>query len=218
MPPHRASADHRSSFTVLPRSEQRDWIRDRLLRPRAALSPLLSDGWKLPGREHLVLPAAVLVPLVDHPEGLTVLLTQRSDSLPDHPGQISFPGGRQEPDDASPAHAALREAREEIGLDAGRVCVLGQLDPYETVSGYRVIPVVGWVSSPITLTPDPLEVAEVFEVPFAHFSEPANFHLRSRVVNGLERPYYEAPYRNYYIWGATAAMLLMLHRTLFELR
>ena len=161
------------------------------------------------------MPAAVLVPLIDHPDRLTVLFTQRANTLPDHPGQISFPGGRQEPQDEGARDAALREAQEEIGLDGTRVAVLGELDPYETVTGYRVIPVVGWVTPPIEVTIDPMEVAEVFEVPFAHFQEPANFHLRSRLVNGLERRYYEVPYGDYYIWGATAAMLMMLHRTLF---
>ena len=177
--------------------------------------PALSDGFKLPGREHLAVPAAVLVPLIDHTDGLSVLFTQRSETLPDHPGQISFPGGRQEPEDANPAQAALREAREEIELDSSRVAILGELFPYETVTGYRVIPVVGWITPPIEITADPVEVSEVFEVPFEHFVEPANFHLRSRLVDGMERRYYEAPYSDHYIWGATAAMLLMLHRTLF---
>jgi len=212
-----ANAKRRTQFSALTRAEQRDWIRARLTGPRSDLLPALSDGFKLPGREHLAVPAAVLVPLVNRLSGLTVLLTQRSETLPDHPGQISFPGGRQEPEDENPAEAALREAREEIGLDSQRVTILGQLAPYETVTGYRVIPIVGWVAPPIEIKPDPIEVSEVFEVPFAHFFEPANFLLRSRLVNGLERRYYEAPYGDHYIWGATAAMLLMLHRTLFGL-
>jgi 8-oxo-dGTP pyrophosphatase MutT (NUDIX family) len=118
----------------------------------------------------------VLVPLVNRPDGLMLLLTQRSADLPDHPGQISFPGGRVEPDDASDADAALREATEEVGLPADRVVVLGELAPYETVTGYRVTPIVGWIEPPFALTPDPVEVADVFEVPAripARAAEPA---------------------------------------------
>jgi 8-oxo-dGTP pyrophosphatase MutT (NUDIX family) len=202
-------------FSSLGRLEQRDWIRERLALPQTQVDPPWSDGFRLPGREHVTVPAAVLVGLVDRPDALTVLFTQRSQSLPDHPGQISFPGGRQEDSDADAAAAALREAQEEIALDTGRVALLGQLSPYETVTGYRVVPVVGWVTPPIELAADPTEVSDVFEVPFAHFTDPSNFRLKSRLVNGRERRYYEVPYEDWYIWGATAAMLFMLQRTLF---
>ncbi len=110
--------------------------------------------------------------MVNRPDGLTMLLTQRSADLPDHPGQISFPGGRVEPDDASIADAALREATEEVGLARERVAMLGELPTYETVTGYRVTPVVGWVEPPFALTPDPVEVADVFEVPLAFLLDP----------------------------------------------
>src|SRR6185369_4255672 len=129
---------------------QRNWLAQALARPAPVSARNLSDGFRFPGREGTPTPAAVLVPLINRPEGLQLLLTERRASLPDHPGQISFPGGRVEPDDASHAAAALREAAEEIGLSAERIAVLGELTQYETVTGYRVTPVVGWVETPFT--------------------------------------------------------------------
>ena len=143
-----------------------------------------------------------------------MLLTQRSADLPDHPGQISFPGGRVEPDDASLAAAALREATEEVGLPAPQVTVLGQLSEYETVTGFRVTPVVGWVEPPLALTPDPVEVAAVFEVPLAFLLDPQNQQRHYRMLGTTRRDFWAIPYRERYIWGATAAMLLILDRTL----
>jgi 8-oxo-dGTP pyrophosphatase MutT (NUDIX family) len=195
---------------------QRNWLAQALARPAPASARDLSDGFRFPGREGTPTPAAVLVPLVNRSEGLQVLLTQRSASLPDHPGQISFPGGRVEPADSSHVAAALREAAEEIGLSPERVAVLGELTQYETVTGYRVTPIVGWVEPPFTLTPDPLEVADVFEVPLHFVLDPEN-HLRHfRMIGPRRRDYWAIPYRDRYIWGATAAMLLMLERTLRE--
>ena len=153
---------------------QKAWIAERLRSPAPAGAQGLSDGFRLPGREGRATPAAVLVPLVNRPHGLTLLLTQRSADLPDHPGQISFPGGRMDPGDPSLTHAALREATEEVGLPADRVDVLGELAYYETVTGYRVTPIVGWVEPPFSLLPDPSEVADVFEVPLAFVLDPAN--------------------------------------------
>jgi 8-oxo-dGTP pyrophosphatase MutT (NUDIX family) len=193
---------------------QRDWLARALARPAPPAARNLSDGFRLPGREGVPTPAAVLVPLVNRPEGLHVLLTERSRDLPDHPGQISFPGGRLEPDDASLAAAALREAAEEVGLPPQQVSVLGSLAEYETVTGYRVTPVVGWVEPPFALTPDPLEVADVFEVPLAFLLDPANQQRHFRMLGTLRRDYWAIPYRERYIWGATAAMLLILDRTL----
>jgi 8-oxo-dGTP pyrophosphatase MutT (NUDIX family) len=193
---------------------QRDWLIERLARPAPTSATGMSDGWRLPGREGVVTPAAVLVALVNRDAGLQVLLTQRSDSLPDHPGQISFPGGRIEPGDPSITAAALREAQEEVGLPPERVAVLGHLAPYETVTGYRVSPVVAWIEPPFPLTPDPVEVADVFEVPLAFLLDPANQQRHFRMIGTHRRDYWAIPYRERYIWGATAAMLMILDRTL----
>ena len=200
----------------LPPIAQRDWLAQALARPAPPSARNLSDGFRLPGREGEPKPAAVLVPLVNRPGGLQVLLTQRSADLPDHPGQISFPGGRLEPDDASLAAAALREAAEEIGLPPQQVSVLGHLAEYETVTGYRVTPVVGWVEPPFDLVPDPVEVADVFEVPLAFLLDPSNQQRHFRMLGALRRDFWAIPYHERYIWGATAAMLLILDRTLRE--
>jgi 8-oxo-dGTP pyrophosphatase MutT (NUDIX family) len=200
----------------LPAADQQAWIRDRLTRPAPASARDLSDGFRLPGREGATTAAAVLVPLVNRTDGLTVLLTQRSADLPDHAGQISFPGGRVEPEDGSVDIAALRETEEEVGLPRARVTLLGRLADYETVTGYRVTPVVGWVEPPFPVTPDPTEVADVFEVPLAFLLEPANLQHQFRMIGERRRDFYAIPYGERYIWGATAAMLLMLDRTLRE--
>ncbi len=176
----------------------------------------MHDGFRLPGREGEPTPAAVLVPIVNRPEGLQLLLTQRGADLPDHPGQISFPGGRVEPHDRSLADAALRESLEEIGLAPGRVDVLGQLAEYETVTGYRVTPVVGWIEPPFDVVPDPVEVADVFEVPLAFVLDPQNRQRHYRMNGALRRYYWAIPFGERYIWGATAAMLLIFERTLRE--
>ncbi len=198
----------------LPPPAQQEWLVRALARPVPDSVRNLSDGFRLPGREGETTPAAVLVPLVNRPEGLAVLLTQRSPDLPDHPGQISFPGGRVEPEDVSRAAAALREAAEEVGLPRERVAVLGQLAEYETVTGYRVTPVVGWVEPPFALTPDPIEVADVFEVPLAFLLDPANQQRHFRMQGELRRDFWAIPYGERYIWGATAAMLLIFERML----
>ena len=155
--------------------------------------------------------AAVLVPLVDRPEGLSVLLTVRNSSLPHHAGQISFPGGRIETGDASAAATALRETEEEIGLPRASVEIIGRLDDYITGTGFLVAPIVGLVRPPYVLNPDPSEVEAVFEVPLAFFLDPANHRRESRVFNGVERRFYAMPYGDKYIWGATAAMLMNLY-------
>jgi 8-oxo-dGTP pyrophosphatase MutT (NUDIX family) len=193
---------------------QRAWLVERLARPAPPAAHGLSDGFRLPGREGLSVPAAVLVPLVNRPQGLQLLLTQRSADLPDHPGQICFPGGRVEAGDADPAAAALRETGEEIGLAPDNVQVLGHLPSYDTVSGYRVQPVVGWIDPPFELAPDPVEVADVFEVPLEFILDRSNHQRHFRMLGEIRRDYWAIPWLSRYIWGATAAMLLILDRTL----
>jgi 8-oxo-dGTP pyrophosphatase MutT (NUDIX family) len=158
--------------------------------------------------------AAVLVPIVDRQDGFTVMLTQRSPDLRHHAGQISFPGGRVEPDDASFQAAALREADEEVGLPHDRVELLGSLDVYETRTGFEVVPIVGLVSPPFDLRLDPGEVAEVFEVPLEFLLDPANHERHSRIFQGVRREFYAMPYGERYIWGATAGMLINLFEVL----
>jgi 8-oxo-dGTP pyrophosphatase MutT (NUDIX family) len=200
-------------FDLAPQA-QRTWLAERLSRPAPVSARNLSDGYRLPGREGQATPAAVLVPFVNRPEGLAVLFTERSADLPDHAGQISFPGGRVEPDDIDIDAAALREAEEEIGLARDRVSVLGRLADYETVTGYRVTPVVGWLEPPFSVKPDPIEVADIFEVPLAFLLDPANQQRHFRMLGEIRRDYFAIPYRERYIWGATAAMLMILDRTL----
>jgi 8-oxo-dGTP pyrophosphatase MutT (NUDIX family) len=159
-------------------------------------------------------PAAVLVPLVERSGGFTVLLTQRTADLKAHAGQISFPGGRLEPDDANAEAGALRETEEEIGLARAHVEVLGRLDPYLTVSGYEITPVVGAVTPPFDLKRDPIEVADIFEVPLGFFLDAANHQRHSRIANGTTRAYYAMPFGERYIWGATAGMLINLYDVL----
>jgi 8-oxo-dGTP pyrophosphatase MutT (NUDIX family) len=160
-------------------------------------------------------PAAVLAPLIMRPEGLTVLLTRRADTLRQHTGQIAFPGGRCDPGE-TPWETALREAEEEVGLDPSLVELAGLLTPYETVTGYRVIPVVGFVRPGFTLTINTGEVAEAFEAPFEFLMDTANHQRQSRdTPSGERRHFYAMPYEDYYIWGATAGMLRGLHQRLY---
>jgi 8-oxo-dGTP pyrophosphatase MutT (NUDIX family) len=158
-------------------------------------------------------PASVLFPIVMR-GAPSVLLTQRTDHLRDHPGQISFPGGRVEAEDTSPAHTALREAQEEIGLSSAHVEVIGYLPEYRTITGYRVTPVVALVTPPFELQPDPHEVAEIFEVPFAFLMDVANHQEHSLLFRGRLRRYLAMPYGKYYIWGATAGIIATLSRAL----
>lgn len=156
------------------------------------------------------IPAAVLVGLVDEGAGPRVILTRRRKDLSSHPGEISLPGGRLERQDEGPEAAALREAEEEVGLSPERVELLGRLPPYRTITDYCVQPVVGWITGPIELRPDPREVAEVFLVPLSFILEPANHRQGSLVRDGKRRTYYELCYEGRRIWGATAGILVGL--------
>jgi 8-oxo-dGTP pyrophosphatase MutT (NUDIX family) len=162
----------------------------------------------------VLVPAAVLVPLVERDSGLTVLLTQRAATLKDHAGQISFPGGRIEPEDADPWRAALREAHEEIGLRADFVEFAGYLPDHWVGTGFRVTPVVGFVNPGYELRIATAEVHDVFEVPLEFILDEANHKSRMRELGGVKLEVYDIPYGDRNIWGATAGMLLTLRRLL----
>ncbi len=169
-----------------------------------------------PGADALaaLTPAAVLVPIINRDSGLTVLLTQRTRHLRDHAGQVSFPGGRCEAQDAGPVATALREAHEEVGLEAEQIEILGLLPEYRTGTGFAVIPVVGLVTPPVNLRLDDFEVADVFEPPLAFLLDTANHQRHTVEIRGAMREYWAMPWRGYYIWGATAGMLVSLHGAL----
>jgi 8-oxo-dGTP pyrophosphatase MutT (NUDIX family) len=173
-----------------------------------------SEGAGAPGVKLKRKPAAVLVPLIEMPVGYSVLLTKRTSDLKQHAGQIAFPGGRMEETDADPVACALRETEEETGLPPAAVEILGTLDPYLTITGYEVTPVVGVITPPFTLKPDPIEVAETFEVPLSFLMDPANHHRVEREYKGLTRAYYAMPFGQKYIWGATAGMILNFYEVL----
>lgn len=155
-------------------------------------------------------PAAVLVPVVDHPQP-GVLLTMRTADLPSHPGQVAFPGGKIDAGDASPLAAALREADEEIGLDAALIEPIGYLDLYLTFTGFRILPLVARVTPSYALRINAREVADAFEVPLAFVMDEANHARKSRDWKGVTRHYYEMPFGERYIWGVTAGILRNLY-------
>jgi 8-oxo-dGTP pyrophosphatase MutT (NUDIX family) len=182
------------------------WLRARfadppLWQPEAVEDPLLTRV--------TMTAASVLIPLVQRPAGLSMLLTQRTAHLTDHAGQISFPGGRAEDDDASAIDTALRETEEEIGLHRRHIEIVGTLPDYVTGTGYRVTPVVALIAPPFELTPDANEVAEIFEVPLAFLMDAANHRrLSFELPEGAgRRSFYAMPYERFFIWGATAGML-----------
>jgi 8-oxo-dGTP pyrophosphatase MutT (NUDIX family) len=164
--------------------------------------------------DHELIPAAVLVPVIVRPSGATMLLTQRTAHLRDHAGQVSFPGGRSEKSDPSPEATALREAEEEVGLASSQVEILGRLPEYRTGTGFVITPVVGLVTPPLNLKLDDFEVAEVFEPPLEFLLDSANHQRHSIEVRGTMREYWAMPWQGYYIWGATAGILVALHRIL----
>ena len=158
-------------------------------------------------------PAAVLVPIVRRNE-LSLLMTRRTEHLNDHAGQISFPGGRIDAGDSDAEDAALRETEEEVGLPRAHVELIGRLDTYVTRTGFEVTPVVGLVTPPFPVEPDDFEVEEVFEVPLSFVLAPDSRQVESRMFMGRERYFYAFPYGDYYIWGATAGMLVNLTEVL----
>jgi 8-oxo-dGTP pyrophosphatase MutT (NUDIX family) len=188
-------------------------LRERLKRPLPASAVYGDDGM---GRESAGTVAAVLVPIVTHASGLTVLFTQRTAHLKAHSGQVSFPGGRAEPSDASPEETALRESEEEIGLARAHVEVLARLPEYFTRTGFRVTPVVGLIHPPLELVPDPREVESVFEVPLGFLLDTRNHQRHTREFQGATVGYYAMPYGDRNIWGATAGMVVNLCRALAD--
>jgi len=166
----------------------------------------LNPDFKKP-TDGVLRPAGVLAPVIIRDGVAELILTKRSSALKHHPGQISFPGGKQDENDDDVVAAALREAHEEIGLPPNLVDVLGTLPTHETVTGFQVTPVIGLVREEFVITAEPGEVEEVFFVPLSHVLKEANFSVQSRRWRGQMRSYYAVPYGPYYIWGATARML-----------
>jgi len=202
---------------ILERSPAAVPRREEVAARLAAAPPLESlltaddiERQQLIGQQGLKL-AAVLLLVVDRPEP-TVVFTQRTAHLPDHAGQVSFPGGRCDADDCSPEETALREAEEEVGIEPARVEVLGRLPEYRTSTGYSVTPVVGWAEPPLEFRPDPREVEAVFEVPLAFLLDPRNHRYESAFHRGRLRRFWAMPYGERYIWGATAGMLVTFQR------
>lgn len=192
-------------------TQEKQWQAEVTDENRAALA---KEGSFRAGRGNELTPAAVLIPLIMHENELKILLTQRTAHLHDHPGQISFPGGRSDPQDTSAIDTALREAEEEIGLPSHRVEVLGSLPHYLTITGYQVTPVVSLVDAGHTYEPDEFEVADIFEVPMAYLMNPHHHEQRMWESPQGYRRFYAMPYENKFIWGATAGMLRNLYHFL----
>lgn len=192
-----------------------EWLRQRFLVGSAERAREVQHLHQLTMPVTTLRPAAVLIPLVLRPTGITVLLTKRTAHLKDHAGQVSFPGGRCEPEDGNPIQTAIREANEEVGLESRQIEVLGTLPDYDTGTGFHVVPVVALVHPPLNLKLDDFEVADVFEPPLSFIFDSEN-HQRHRVeARGKLREFWAMPWNGYYIWGATAGMLVSLHHFLF---
>ena len=192
---------------MLPVRDTIDKIRDVLDRSAGQTSDFdLNPDVRLPA-SRVLRPAGVLAPIVEQEDGLHILLTKRSSALKHHPGQIAFPGGKQDEGDADVIATALREAREEIGLPESNVEILGTMPAHETVTSFTVTPVFGFVRDAFEIIPEPGEVDEVFAVPLTHLLDRDNYLVESRRWRGTRRHYFIVPYGPYYIWGATARML-----------
>jgi 8-oxo-dGTP pyrophosphatase MutT (NUDIX family) len=203
--------------------ELRDWIAQRLdpiddgepSESAAVGSEYDMNPWIPVDPAAPLTPAAVLVGLIEREAGLTVLLTRRSDSLRSHTGQVALPGGRRDPGETA-WQTALREAEEEVGLDRAFVDLAGLMTPYRTGTNYLITPVVGFVRPGFTLTPNPAEVADIFETPFGFLMDPANYEEKEmQAPDGLTRRFYAATHEDRYIWGVTAYLLRSLYERLY---
>jgi len=196
----------------------RDLVSDRLARGMSPSTGALHSGWPLaqrsPPEDANLRSAAVLVPLIDHADGITVLLTQRAADMPKHAGQISFPGGTVVNGEAHPEVTALRETEEEIGIPASAIELIGRLSMRDTSTGFRVVPIVGFLRPPLRIVEDPSEVASVFEVPLDFVRDIRNHGTERRIVRGEEREFRAMPYGDHYIWGLTARILFELSQVL----
>jgi 8-oxo-dGTP pyrophosphatase MutT (NUDIX family) len=185
--------------------------------PRAGGDHELNSTWPEADQHGPVRqPCAVLIPATIHPTGAWVLLTRRSDHLPQHAGQIAFPGGKIGPQDQAPVNAALREAHEEIGLHPQFVDIIGRLEDYRTATGFDIAPFVGIVRPGFSLVPDPNEVAEILQVPLAFLMQSANHQIREVVWRGQVRRFHAMPYKKHYIWGATAGIFRRMYERLYR--
>ncbi len=197
-------------MSIIPTANTLDTLQMALQRNSVASSDFdLNPEVKLPD-DRVLRPAAVLVPLIDRPAGLSLILTKRASGLKHHPGQIAFPGGKQDQGDADLVSTALREAMEEIALPTNSVTILGEIAQHETVTGFQVTPILGHVTRDFIPVSEPGEVAEVFEVPLDMVLDQRRFKIQYRYWRGQRRYYYTVPWGPYYIWGATARMLFTL--------
>jgi 8-oxo-dGTP pyrophosphatase MutT (NUDIX family) len=217
MPSSAVETTHRTELADLTADDLRSLAHRRL---SGDASVPQGDHIHSPGYDEWVLsravkPAAVLIGFAERHDGLNIILTKRHDNLRSHSGQVAFPGGKIDPEDASPEAAALREANEEIGLDPAMAEIIGRLPDYHSGSGYRIAPVLALVSPHAVLAANPHEVDYVFEVPLVFLMDPANHKRGSRMFQGAERHYLEMPYGDHYIWRVTAGILHLLHDRLF---